>query len=86
MSVWLHQELACLACAAQHMFASLQGSKDGEREFAKLLLDVGQVKKLEVSLRAETQDLQERSRCLQSVAAVHIVMAMENRDAEEFSL
>jgi len=82
----LPTSLAASACAAQHMFASLQGSKDGEREFAKLHQDVGQVKKLEVSLRAETQDLQERSRCLQSVAAVHIVMAMENREAEEFSL
>jgi len=34
----------------QHVFASLQGSKDGKRELAKLLHSVGQVKKLEVSL------------------------------------
>lgn len=33
----------------------MQGSKDEKPELSKLLQDVGQVKKLEVSLRAETQ-------------------------------
>jgi len=46
----MYKIFARLASTAQHAFACLQGCKDKKHDLSKLLHDVGQVKKLEVSL------------------------------------